>query len=121
MVSLRASVAVCVIAGGLAATPAEARIVRLDVLRTEQAFGGQTFGTVGAYERVFARADGELDPADPANAIIQDLHLAPRNARGMVEYSTEVELLKPVEMARGNRVLFFEVEQPRQQARGEQF
>ena len=41
--------------------------------------------------------------------IIQDISLAPRNARGMVEYSTNIELLKPADMARGNRMLLFEV------------
>ena len=30
------------------------------------------------------------------------------NARGMVEYVTNVEILKPADIARGNRVLFFE-------------
>jgi hypothetical protein len=53
----------------------------------------------------------------PANLIlqippilgIQDINLAPRNARGMVKYVTNVELLKPADMARGNRILFFEV------------
>ena len=64
---------------------AQARITRLEVLRTEPAFGGQAFGTIGAYEHVTARAHGEVDPADPHNAIVQDLNLAPRNARGMVE------------------------------------
>src|SRR5215212_4968947 len=88
---------------------AQARVVRLEILRTEPAFGGQTFGTAGPYEHVVARAHGEVDPADPKNAIIQDLNLAPRNGRGMVEYVTEVEILKPADMARGNRVLFFEV------------
>lgn len=102
-------VAGCALLSGVASAPAEARITRLEILRTEPAFGGATFGNTGAYERVFARAHGELDPADPHNSIIQDLNLAPRNGRGMVEYETEVELLKPADMARGNRVLFFEV------------
>ena len=106
-----ASRAACLVALGLAVgtTPAQARIVRLEVLRTEPAFAGQVFGTVGAYEKVVAVAHGEVDPADPRNARIQDLNLAPRNARGMVEYTTQVELLKPADMARGNGVLFFEV------------
>lgn len=86
----------------------EARITHFEVLRTEPAFDGQAFGTTGAYEHVFARVRGEIDPADPKNAIVQDLNLAPRNAGGLVEYSTEVELLKPVDQTRGNRILFFE-------------
>jgi len=88
---------------------AQARITRLEVLRTEAAFGGQVFGNVGPYQHVFARTYGELDPADPRNAVIQDLYLAPRDARGMVEYSTEVEFLQPTDPHRGNGVKLFEV------------
>ncbi len=89
--------------------PAQARIVRLEIMRTEPAFGGQAFGEVGSYEHVVAIAHGELDPADPVNGIIQDLALAPRNAAGHVEYSTPVELLKPADLAKGNRVLLLEI------------
>ncbi|MBL8696965.1 MAG: hypothetical protein JNK67_01245 [Alphaproteobacteria bacterium] len=88
---------------------ADAKIVRLEILRTEPAFGGQGFGAVGPYERVVARAHGEVDPAGALNAAIQDLELAPRNAQGRVEYATDVEILKPVDMARGNGTLLFEV------------
>ncbi len=93
----------------LAASSAEARITRIEIARVEPAFGGTAFDQVGAYERVIGRAHGELDPALPGNAIIQDLYLAPRNARGMVEYSTDIEILRPADQARGNRVLLFEV------------
>jgi hypothetical protein len=44
----------------------------------------------------------------PPNTIIQDITLAPRTARCMVEYETAVEMLKPADMGRGNRVLLFE-------------
>ena len=88
---------------------AHARIVRLDVVRTEPAFDGRSYGDPGPYQRIIARAYGEVDPADPKNAIIQDLSLAPRNARGMVEYSTDVEILKPADTSRGSGVLLFEV------------
>jgi hypothetical protein len=64
---------------------------------------------VGPYERVVARAYGEVDPAHPRNAIIQDLALAPRTERGLVDYSTDVEILRPADASRGNRVLLFEV------------
>ena len=91
------------------AAPAQARITRLEILRTEPAFGGQSFGAAGAYEHVFAIAHGELDPGDPVNEVIQDLALAPRDADGHVEYTTPVELLKPADMALGNRVTVMEV------------
>jgi len=88
---------------------ADARITHIEITKTEPAFGGQSFGDAGAYEHLTGRVTGELDPADPANSGIQDINLMPRNARGMVEYVTNIELLKPADMARGNRILFFEV------------
>ena len=88
---------------------AEARITHLKITKTEPAFDGQSFGDAGAYEHLAGRVTGELDPADPANSGIQDINLAPRNVRGMVEYVTNIELLKPADTARGNRILFFEV------------
>jgi hypothetical protein len=87
----------------------QARITHIEIAKTEPAFGGQSFGDAGAYDRLTGRVTGELDPADPANSGIQDINLAPRNERGMVEYVTNVELLKPADMAKGNRILFFEV------------
>src|SRR5687768_12799706 len=87
---------------------AEARITRLEITRVESpAFGGVSFDRVGHYERLIGRAYGEVDPAHARNAGIQDVELAPRNARGLVEYSTDVDILKPVDLARGNGVLFF--------------
>ena len=101
---LGVAAAILLIAGG-----AEARITRIEIVSSEPAFGGASFGDAGAYVHLVGRVHGELDPADPANSIIQDIALAPRNARGMVEYSTNIELLKPADLARGNRVLLFEV------------
>ena len=49
------------------------------------------------------------NPSDLKNAIIQDIALAPRNARGMVEYVTDVEILRPADRQKGNGVLFFNV------------
>ena len=102
-------IATGVAAAGLVTVSADARITHIEITKTEPAFSGQSFGDTGAYERLTGRVTGELDPADPANSGIQDINLAPRNARGMVEYATSIELLKPADMARGNRILFFEV------------
>ena len=96
-------------ASALLSAPAQARITDLQILRVEPAFGGQPFGSAGAYEHVFARAYGELDPADPHNAIIQDINLAPKDRQGLVHYSTDVEFLRPLDPSRTNHVLLFEV------------
>ena len=47
---------------GLAPTVSQARIVRLEITETKPAFGGRSFGEVGAYERVIGKAYGEVDP-----------------------------------------------------------
>ena len=72
------------------------------------AFGGMSFGTVGAYERLTGMAKGELDPNDPNNAVIVDIALAPRNAHGMVEYSFNYYILKPVNLDLGNQKMMYE-------------
>lgn len=89
--------------------PAAARITRIEITHVAPAFGGRSFGAVGPYERVTGEAYGEVDPASPANVLIQDIALAPRNARGMVEYRTDIDILRPADPARGNRVLFFNI------------
>lgn len=89
--------------------PAIARVTKIDVVKTEPAFGGQSFGDAGVFERVIGRARGEVDPKAPENLIIQDLTLAPRNKRGMVEYTTDIEILRPANPAKSNRVLLFNV------------
>ena len=109
-----------VIAFGLAGVmiaEADARITHIEIIKTEPAFGGQSFGDAGAYEHLTGRVTGELDPADPANSGIQDINLAPRNARGMVEYVTNVELLKPSRYGARQSNPVFRSQQPRQQAR----
>ena len=87
---------------------AEARITKIVIDKKTPVFEGTTFGPVGAYEQLDGTAYGEIDPRNPLNAIIQDLELAPRNARGMVEYSMDISILKPLDMSKGNRTLLYE-------------
>jgi hypothetical protein len=88
----------------------EARITKIVITRTESpTFSGTSFGTVGQYEKIVGRAYGEVDPHDPLNAIIEDIRLAPRNARGHVEYDTDFYILKPIQMNQGNGLLFYNV------------
>jgi hypothetical protein len=105
------SIALAITASALlTATVAEARITKIDITSAESpTFGGTTFGTVGAYEKLRGRAYGEVDPADPRNALITDIELAPRNAGGKVEYSMDIYILKPINLSQGNNKLFLEV------------
>ena len=94
----------------LAAPAAEARIIRIEITgRESPALEGRTFGDVGAYEKLRGKAYGEVDPADPRNALIADIQLAPRNANGKVSYSMDIFILKPIDPSKGNRRLFVDV------------
>ena len=92
------------------ALPLQARVTTLTITQREApTYGGQIFGRVGQYERIVGTVTGELDPDDRHNAIIQDLKLAPRNARGRVEYVATFTLLKPIDMGKANGGLLYEV------------
>jgi hypothetical protein len=93
----------------LLGTTAEARVTQIIFGAPSMPYGSTTFGAVGQYEELDGVATGELDPNDPANALIQDIHLAPRNVHGMVEYSTMVSILKPVNPSAGNGAMLFEI------------
>ncbi len=54
-------------------------------------------------------ASGEVDPSDPRNAIITDIESAPRNADGMVVYSMDVVITKPVDLSKGNHSILHDV------------
>jgi len=96
--------------GVLIARDASAGILRIDITRTESpTFEGQTFGNVGPYEKLVGRALGELDPRDPRNQAIVDLDRAPRNARGFVEYTADVLILRPMDPAKRTGRLFYEI------------
>lgn len=93
----------------LAAPAADARVTRLQITSTQSpAFGGYAFEGAGQYERIAGKAFGELDPGDARNAVITDIQLAPRNARGKVEYAFDFYILKPVDLARGNHKVMYE-------------
>jgi hypothetical protein len=95
----------------LAPLAVEARItsVTWDPARSQSpTFGGLSFGLVGQYEKMRGTATGVLDPNDPRNKVITDLDLAPRNAGGMVEYSMDVFILKPIDLSKGNQRVFLD-------------
>src|SRR5437016_1255389 len=93
----------------VAASAADARVVRLRIERREIVLRGREFGAAGPYEKLVGKVDFALDPDLARNGAIVDLKLAPRNARGHVEASADFYMLKPVDPARGNRRLLYEV------------
>src|SRR5439155_23632402 len=107
-----------VAAFALAPSLAHAKItsVTWDPTRSQSpTFGGLSFGSVGQYEKLRGTAKGVLDPNDPRNRVITDI-LAARNADGMVEYSMDVFVLKPINLANGNAAALLRFQQPRPDA-----
>jgi hypothetical protein len=84
-------------------------ITSLELSPPESLAGGAEFGASGAYLRVKGTATGELDPSHVANRGIALIDKAPRNARGNVEYRSDFVILRPVDPARGNGRILYEV------------
>jgi hypothetical protein len=84
-------------------------LLSLDITAVEDLANGAPFANAGAYERVIAVAKGEIDPTAPGNKDIALIDKAPRNARGRVEYTTDVFILRPKDPAKGNGRILYEV------------
>ena len=89
------------------ATPAQGRVVQFVVEETRPYAEGRSFGDVGPYERLTGTVHMEVDPTDPLNAVIVNLDRAPRTPDGMVAFSAPFVIIKPVDMSRGNRKLYY--------------
>ena len=91
------------------ATTVRAEVVRIKIEHREPFADGHVFGRTGPYEKITGKLYLEVDPLNPANQRVVDLKLAPRNPKGIVEFWTDFFLLKPLDAARGNRRLFYTV------------
>lgn len=91
----------------LVPAPSEGRVVRFIVERTRLIAEGSSFAAVGPYERLDGTVYIELDPLDPRNGVIVNLDKAPRMPNGNVGFSSPFFILKPVDLARGNRKIFY--------------
>jgi hypothetical protein len=91
------------------ALPAFAAVTTVHVTERSDVLGGRSLGPAGAYERVQARACFAVDPKNAANAAIRDLELAPKNDKGLVEFCTMIDVLKPRDPKLANGTLLLEV------------
>ena len=84
-------------------------LVRLEVTTRKPFAEGQTFGATGGYERIDGVAHFAVDPSHPDNTAIADIGLAPRNGEGLVEFSSDFRIIKPVDNDHGNGRLLLDV------------
>src|SRR5688500_6169335 len=96
-------------AGLLCATLAFPAVKSVHVIDRTDVLSGKSFGKAGAYERITAKVHFAIDPKNPANRIVTDIDLAPRNEQGLVEFSSDLYVLKPRDPALGNGTVLYEV------------
>jgi len=90
-------------------TPA-GTVDQFQVVSSVDAFGGATpAGAAGPYVVISGIVHGKLDPKNPDNAGIVDLAGAPVDSTGMVNYTTDVVILRPKSASNARRVLFYDV------------
>jgi hypothetical protein len=107
--SRRRPLGLAVLALSLLPSAAEARVVRVTIDRRETVLGGQPFGLAGPYETLVGTVEFALDPDLRQNQAVVDLAKAPRDGRGEVVFTADLFLLKPVDVRRGNGLLYYEV------------
>jgi hypothetical protein len=87
-----------------------AAVTRIVIEKRESpAYEGRVFGKAGQYELLSGHFYGEVNPKDPHNTIITDIQLAPRNARGNVEYVGTFAIARPIDPAKASGVLIYQV------------
>jgi hypothetical protein len=97
-----------IVATILAPAALPAKVVKLEIKSREVVSLSPGHYGFGPYEIIKGVIYLEVDPNDPANEAIVDLQHARRNEHGMVEFSTEFELHKPVDANRSNhRLIYF--------------
>jgi hypothetical protein len=84
-------------------------VTKLEIQTRTTVLDGKPFGASGAYEKIAGTIRFAVDPMHPLHQRVTDMTLAPRNAQGLVEFSADFYLLKPVDMKKGNGALLLDV------------
>src|SRR5271163_2247474 len=82
----------------LIAVLAQAAVTRVDVTQ-------RTDIPLVNYEQITGKVYFAVDPKLPANHVITDIDSAPRNAKGLVEFSADLFVLKPKTKGNGTALL----------------
>jgi len=93
----------------LAPSYARAEAIKVTIASRAVVANGQPFGSVGSYEKLTGTIEFALDPANPHNKPIADLGTATRDSDGRVHFTADLYVLQPVDAARGNGTLLFEI------------
>src|SRR5579864_744658 len=86
----------------LAAAFAQAAVTRVEI-------ADRTDLPVANYERITGKVYFAVDPKLPANHIIRDIDRAPVNAKGLVEFSSDIYVLRPKDPKKSNGTALLEI------------
>jgi hypothetical protein len=103
------NVALFLIALSILRGAALAEITRIEIESRVSFEQGEEFEGVGEYELIKGRLHYAVESDHPANSCIVDLALAPQDPNGRVHFTSDFELLKPVDLKRGNHRLIYDV------------
>lgn len=93
----------------LLGAPARAEVTKVTITSRAPVGGGEAFGAVGPYEKLVGTIEFALDPSNPRNARIADLARAPMAGDKRVHFTADLFVLQPLDPARGNGALLFEI------------
>jgi hypothetical protein len=88
---------------------ASAEVVGVKIASRTPVADGAVFGTTGAYEKLVGTIEFAVDPAHPRNRAIVDIEHAAKGPDGKVHFTADLFVLQPVDAAKGNGTLLFEI------------
>ena len=84
-------------------------VTKMEIKSQGSYAGGRVFGAAGAYEQLEGVFQFAVDPENRANETIADLELAPRDPDGLVRFSSDFRILRPVDPNLGNRRILMDI------------
>jgi hypothetical protein len=84
-------------------------VTKVNVAGRVTVANGQAFGKTGPYEKLTGTIEFAVDPKETHNARITDIDRALPGPDKRVHFTSDLMVLKPVDPAKGNGVLLFEV------------
>ena len=99
----------CICLTFTAISTAFAAVTRVEIIEREPYEKGKVIEGVGPYEWIRGRVEFAVDPQALANATIVDLEFAPTNEAGQVEFSADLQILAPVDLAKSNGAILYDV------------
>ena len=84
-------------------------VVGFDIKTQRILADGKSWGDVGPYEELLGTLHFAIDPLNDANSRITDVGLAPHNDNGLVEYTSDVSVILPVDRSKGTGKMLLDV------------